>query len=257
MKKISIVIPAYNEEKRIGRTLEEYGAFFSKPEWNVEIIVVMNGCTDRTLEVVKEFELKYPIIRHLDFKSAGKGFAINMGFRSAKGDYIGFSDADGSTSAEEFSKLISHLINIKEDGIIASRWLKTSQVFPKQPILRRIASRCFNFIVKSMFGLWFSDTQAGAKLFKREAIIKILSSLNTTQWSFDIDLLYQMKREKFKIIEFPITWRDAEGSKVNIIKTSIKMFVSIVRLRLWYSPFRFVVKIYNHLPEWARIHHKI
>lgn len=231
--KLSIIIPAHNEENRIARTLEDYGKRYKK---NSEIIVVLNGCKDDTLKIVKKFKKKYSQIRYIDFQQSGKGFALIEGFKAAKGDLIGFVDADGSTNSKAFEDLIKKLG--KYGGIIASRYLKGAIVSPKQPISRIIASRVFNFLIRILFGLKFRDTQCGAKLFKKEVIKEVLPKLGITEWAFDIDLLYQMKKANFKIKEIPTEWRDIEGSKINVRKTSTRMLLSIIKLRIIYSPFR-------------------
>src|SRR3989344_7366153 len=177
-KRLSIVIPAYNEEKRIGNTLESYGSFFSeikaKDYFNFEILVVLNGCKDNTLEVVKAFNKKFREIVYLNFKQAGKGFAITEGFKDSlkrDNEFIGFVDADMSTTPEEFYKLFKELQN-KEylGGVIASRWLKNSRIKTPQTFLRKITSRGFNFIVKAILFVPYSDTQCGAKVFRNTAL---------------------------------------------------------------------------------------
>ena len=238
--KLSIIIPAHNEEKRIAGTLQDYGAFFKKRyKKDCEIIIVLNGCKDNTLKVVKKFEKKFPKIRHFDFEQSGKGFALIQGFKCAKGDLIGFSDADDATSAEEFFKLIKNIEGF--DGVIASRWMKGSVVSPKQPLIRIIAGRSFNFLNRILFGLTFKDTQCGAKIFRKDAIRKILPKLGVTEWAFDIDLLYHMNKMGFKIKEVPIKWCDAKGSKLNVPKTSLRMFLSIIYLRTINSPFKMLL----------------
>ena len=255
--RLSIIIPAHNEETRISETLEEYGKFFWR-EYNRdhEIIVVLNGCEDKTIEVVERYERKYPSIKHIEFKKSGKGFAVIQGFKEARGDLIGFADADNATTAPEFSKLIGGINGF--DGAIGSRWMKDSIVVPKQPLARRIAGRGFNLLNRMMFDLKFKDTQCGAKLFTKKAAKAVIPKLGITEWAFDADLLYEMKREGFKIKEVAISWQDVKGSKLNIIKTPLRMFLSLVRLRLIYSPFKFIVEFYDRrLPEWVKIHHKL
>ena len=255
--KLSIVIPAHNEEKRIADTLEDYGGFFGeKYGRNIEIIAVLNGCTDGTLRVVKRFEKKYPCLRHLDFKKLGKGFAVIEGFKAANGELIGFVDADNATTALEFNKLIENIKGF--DGTIGSRWLKGSMVIPKQPLARRIAGRGFNLLNRILFGLRFKDTQCGAKLFTKKAAKAVTPRLGITEWAFDADLLYEMKIGGFRVKEVAIRWQDVKGSKLNIMKTPLRMFLSLIRLRLIYSPFKFMVKFYDQsLPEWIKVHHNL
>ena len=256
--RLSIIIPAYNEEKRIVKTLEDYGSFFTQVySEDFEIIVVLNACWDNTLGVVKNFERKYPQIRHLNFKKGGKGFAIIEGFKVAKGELVGFTDADDSTDAEQFHKLVNFLKNNDYSGVIGSRWMKDSIVSPKQSFNRRIASRVFNLLVRLFFGIKYYDTQCGAKVFKINVIKDILPKLGITEWAFDIDLLYHMKKKEYLVKEVPIIWGDIGGSKLNISKTTIKMSLALFRLRMINSPFSFIIKIYDGMPEWIKLNHRI
>ena len=260
LKRTAIIIPAYNEEKRIGKTLEEYAVFFEERKkigelQGFEILVVLNACKDNTLEVVKEKQKKYKEIIFLNFEQSGKGFAIIEGFKDAlKRDnwLIGFVDADMATPPEAFYDLIKNIRDF--DGILASRWMKNSIIKTKQTMLRIITSRSFNFLVKSTLLIPYSDTQCGAKLFKKKAIENVINDLGTTKWAFDIDLIYKLRRKKFRIKEIPTIWEDKRGSKLNLVKVPFQMFSSIIRLRLIHSPFKFIIRLYNKLPEKIRIH---
>lgn len=242
---ISIIIPAHNEEKRITKTLDAYCELFKDDE----IIISLNACTDKTLDIVKTHQMIYSNLKYIESPIGAKGHAVIEGFKVAKGDYIGFVDADSSTTAEEYYRLYTNLINYgpNYDGIIASRYMKGSDVSPKQSFRRIVVSRIFNTFVKCMLWLPYHDTQCGAKIFKREAILKVLPDLKTTKWAFDIDLLYQMKRNIFKVQEVPTVWSDKEYSKLNFLKAAPNMFLAIMRLRLLYSPFKFIVNIYNKI----------
>jgi len=161
----------------------------------------------------------------------------------ADADYIGFVDADMSTPPKAFYDLYEKINS--NDGIIASRWSKGSIVSPKQPLMRRIASRSFNLIVRILFGLKLMDTQCGAKLFTKKSIKTVVGELSTMRWAFDVDLLYQLKRHGFKVIEIPTEWHDDPNSRLNVKKASIEMFLALARLRLIYSPFKFIVRCYD------------
>ena len=240
MKDLTIIIPAYNEEKRIGNTLEEYIKFFKdKLGNNFEIMVILNGCKDDTLNVVKKYDVKFKNIK----EAIGKGGAIIEGFKIAEGKFIGFVDADNATPPWAFYDLYKN-INDK-DGIIASRWIRGAKIGKKQSFSRRFASRCFNILVRLFFDIGVNDTQCGAKLFRKEAVKKVVNKLGITSWGFDIDLLYLMKRNGFKIIEIATEWNEPGESHLNIKKTSYEMFLSVIRLRLIYSPFKIIVKIYD------------
>ena len=231
--KLSIIIPAHNEEKRIGRTLNEYCKFLRNRKQDFEILVVLNACRDNTLSVVKKYKKKFKEISFLNFKQGGKGFAIIEGFKDAlkrNNDLIGFADADMATPPMSFYELIENINNY--DGIIASRYVKGSIVKPKQPFIRILASRVFNILVRSLFLFNYRDTQCGGKLFKRRVIEDVIDKFSISQWAFDIDLLYNVNKSRFRIKEFPIFWRDVGGSKINLKKASIQMFLSVIQLRI-------------------------
>ncbi|HRZ85761.1 MAG TPA: glycosyltransferase [Candidatus Paceibacterota bacterium] len=269
---LSIIIPAHDEEKRIGPTLEAYNKFFDgieeidkiikheKNGFNYEIIVVVNNSIDKTLEIVEKLSKKQKgkKIKVLNFVEGGKGFAIIEGFKEAikhKSKLIGFVDADMATGPDAFYDLVRNINN--NDGIIASRYIKGSVVNPKQSFQRVVSSRLFNFWIRVLLILPYRDTQCGAKLFKRESITKVIDKLIITKWAFDVDLLYCMKKSKLKIKEFPTVWSDKEYSTINFKKAGPMMALAVIRLRLLNSPFSNIVKLYDKLPEWTKIHHKL
>lgn len=243
--KLSIIVPACNEEKRIGRMLDAYLPFFAEKYGNdVEFLVVVNGSTDDTDKLVQSYVSDYPQLKCIvDPARIGKGGAVIRGFNEAKGNLLGFSDADGSTPPKAFQDLVDNIGN--SDAIIASRWRKDSIVSPKQPLLRRTASRVFNILTRVMFGLKLTDTQCGAKLFRRESVCNLLSSLGITRWAFDVDLLFQLRRAGSSISEIPTEWHDVPGSKVQVASVSAEMTAALARLRLIYSPFKWVVTLYD------------
>jgi len=242
--KLSIVVPARNEEGRIGDFLKEYCEYFGDiGGW--EMIVVVNNTQDNTISVLKKFMKKYQSLRYLDYSSVytGKGGAVHAGFESALGDVVGYVDADASTPASAFHELVEKLNGC--DGVIASRWRKDSKINKKQPISRRVSSRVFNLLVRGMFGLNYTDTQCGAKVFTRKALKRV--RLGVTNWAFDIDVLYQMKKKGFLVREIATTWIDREDSKLNVGRVSLEMLLAILRYRIVYSPFRFVVIVYDFI----------
>jgi len=242
MDKVNIIIPAYNEENRIGSTLRAYSKYFNKVSkqnnFKYQILVVINGTTDNTEKIVKECKN----IKYLNFKQGGKGFAITKGFEESLKDnfnLIGFVDADMATPPNAFYDLIKNINNY--DGIIGNRWLKNSEV-KRQKILRIILSRGFNLITRFLFLIPYTDTQCGAKLFKRKVIRKVTNELELTQWAFDVNLLYLCKKNNFKIKQFPTIWEEKVGSKIEVGRAPIQMFLGVVRLRLIYSIFEPILK---------------
>ena len=244
MVRLSIIIPAYNEEKRITRTLDNYAKFFLKKIRDFEIIVVLNGCKDNTLGILKKFSKKNKMIKYLNFKQAiGKGGAIVEGFKKARGNLIGFVDADMATKPEEYYNLIKKVNNV--DGVIASRYIKGAIVKPRNTLARIFASRLFNALFRAVFLLPYKDTQCGAKVFKRKAIEGIVNDLGITQFAFDIDLIYKLRKKKFRIKEVPTIWADQKYQTINFWHSGPFMALAIIRLRILSSPLRRFVRIYD------------
>ena len=243
--KLSIVIPAYNEEARIRPTLEAYASYFEAQYGDdVEIVVVVNGSKDRTEQLVRAVAEKSPKVRCLvEPRAIGKGGAIRLGFAASTGELVGFVDADNATRPEAFDDLVKHIGDA--GAIIASRYIPGAKVSPRQPLNRRIASRIFNLLVRLMFRLPISDTQCGAKLLRGDAMRAALPYLGFTRWAFDVDLLFHLRRLGYRIIEVPTTWREPGGSKLKVGRVSVEMFMAICRLRMLYSPLRWIVGIYD------------
>jgi glycosyltransferase involved in cell wall biosynthesis len=232
-----LLIPAYNEENRIEPVLREYGRYFQQEyRGKFQLVVVLNGCKDNTLGVVQKVATEYPFISFLDFPEAiGKGGALIEGLKLAPlADLIGYVDADGATPPRAFHDLVRH--SSEADCVIGSRWLPESILHVEQTDRRRFASRMFHFIVELFFRMHIKDTQCGAKVMRRQAVEKIHSALRIADMAFDINLLYSLKREGFRILEVPTEWTDKLGSKVTLFRTSLTMFLSVVRIWLIYSP---------------------
>ena len=251
--KLSIIIPAHNEEKRISKTLEAYCSFFlekkkEKEIDNFQILVVINNTSDKTEDIVKSNMKRFKNLSYIRFKEGGKGFAVIKGFQDAiknNFDLIGFVDADMATPPEAFYYLIKKINGY--DGAIASRYVKGSAVHPKPQLKRIISARIFNNFIKFLLHLRYKDTQCGAKIFKKNALNKVLPYLGMSKWAFDVDLLYALKKQKFKIIELPTKWSDREYSKINFMKAGPWMALAIVRLRLINSPLRFIIGTYDKI----------
>jgi len=224
---LSIIIPAYNEEQRIEKTLREYASFFKEDE----IYVILNGCKDNTLGVVQRVMGDHHNIKYKNFEAAiGKGGAVIEGFKWAEKELIGFVDADMATSPEAFKDLVDNIGDY--DGIIASRYVKGARILKKQPLSRRLASRVFNLAVRILFFLNYKDTQCGAKLFKKGAIKKVVNNLREGGWTFDVELLYSMKQNKFKVKEYPTTWQEPGLTRLKPMKVGPEIFLSLTKLRL-------------------------
>lgn len=242
MQKISIIIPAYNEEQRINRTLRTYISYFNRLKdqllLDYEIVVALNGCKDDTLGVVREVQKTTPECFYIDLEQAGKGLAIKAGFFDAltrSNDLIGFVDADMATLPQAFYDLIQHIGSY--DGIIASRYMKESKIYPPRPWIKRWGSKLvYEPLVRLLLGLRYKDLQCGAKIFKREVVMSITPLMTMTQWAFDAEMLYLCKKANFNIKEYPTEWYDQAGSKLNYT-SGLRMLGSIIKLRLRNSIF--------------------
>lgn len=206
VRKISIVVPAHDEEKNIKKTVTEIADGFR----NAQIIVVCNGCTDRTYELARH--VKRPNVKVVNFYgSIGKGGAILEGFKLASGDIVGFVDADGSFRVEDIGKAVKGLE--KYDAVIGSKWKGRGFFEVQSDFMRKIGSRGWKFLVGLLTDLEFEDTQAGLKFFRRPVIDSILkSSFMCRGFDFDVELLCKVKKGGFKIKEFYVPIEDGGKS---------------------------------------------
>ncbi len=231
MRDLRIVVPACNEADRIGPTLRDYCREFRD---TATIVVVANGCTDATGAVVRGVQRDFDNLELVEIPARiGKGGAVRVGLFTGNESFTGFVDADGSTPAPEFARLYDTLRGQNYDAVIGSRWLPGARVEPPQPFARRVASRGFNTIVRALFGLTLSDTQCGAKLFRRSAVREVLRSLEVADFAFDIEVLWRLSRAGYRICELPTVWADrCAGTKIRLVRSSWAMLRSVVRLRL-------------------------
>ena len=235
--KLSLVIPAYNEEKVIRNTLMDYINYFKSKRVNYEFVIMVEG-TDRTLEIVKSLAKIYKNIRYkYSRKRLGKGGAIIEGFNMAKGNIIGFVDADLAIKPEAFNELLKH--SKEFDVVIASRNVPGAVIIKDRPFLQRFGSWGFNTLVKVILGLNINDTQCGAKLFKRAVVKEILNAeLTNDAWAFDAELLCLAASRGFKIKEVPTIWEHRMESTFNFSKNFYKvvpqMFFTLLRVRSKY-----------------------
>jgi len=246
-----LLVPAFNEEQRIEPVLREYASYFQQHyRGDFQLVVVLNGCVDNTIHVVRRVAQDFKTIAALEFPGRiGKGGALIEGLKLAPlSDLIGYVDADGATSPQAYHDLVKRIGTA--DCIIGSRWLKGSILHQSQSNKRQFASRVFHAIVQILFRMNIRDTQCGAKVLRREAAQKIHSSLRIADMAFDINLLYALKRAGFRVQEVPTEWTDKIGSKVVLGKTSLTMLLSAIRLRLVYSPFHRLLRPLRPLETW-------
>ena len=226
---LSVVIPAYNEEKRIISSLGKIIAFLQTKKIDYEIIVVDDGSKDNTVNIIKHvFENKIKIIANN--KNRGKGYSVRSGFLSANGKYLLFSDADLSTPIEEAVKLL-RAVNDNFQVAIGSRALKDSDVQVHQPIYRELMGKVFNVLVKLICFRGIKDTQCGFKLFTAKAGKEICKLQRLERFSFDVEMLFIARKKGCKISEVPIKWANDPETKVGAIKDSINMFKDLLIIR--------------------------
>lgn len=225
MQLLSLIIPAFNEERRIGKTIANY--LNTIRDIQFEIVVVDDGSRDKTAATVMEFVDRNVKLIRLD-RNYGKGRAVREGLRVAEGNYLVFVDSDGATDCEALSKLIE-ILQSGADCVIGSRYVNGSDVVVSP--LRRLTSRIFNVIVNVLFGLGIKDTQCGFKGFRAEVIKPLLPALTIDRFAFDVEILWYLKRSGALVVEMPIRWRDQAGSKVAVIRHGISMVWDLIKLR--------------------------
>lgn len=228
MTKLDIVIPAHNEEDRIGPTLAAYRSRFSDPE--VRFLVALDSCEDATAEIVERNRQEDPRVEGHSYPKLGKGGVIRETFRQCGGDLIAFVDADGATPPGELAVLVETAQHA--DAAIASRRHPGSVVPGRNSYKREAASTVFAWMVRRFFGLPFLDTQCGAKVIRRDAIERILPLLTARDFVFDVDLLYLAHQLGYRVVEVPTIWFDKPGSRVDLSGDAGKMARSLLRLRL-------------------------
>jgi dolichyl-phosphate beta-glucosyltransferase len=228
---LSVIIPVYNEEKRFPKTIVNIVDFLAKQNYESEIIVVNDGSTDKTADLVKSFSLKYPIINLVSYpNNKGKGCAVKKGMLSAKGEKRLFMDVDGSTPVDQVEKLLPYF----EQGhevVIGSRRVKGSQISSDQSWYRLFLGWVFRNMVNIILPLGIIDSQNGFKMFSAKSANEIFGKQTIDGWAFDVQILYIAKRLGYKIKEVPISWTNDKESKVTL-KGMMKMLWEVMKIRL-------------------------
>lgn len=225
----SLVIPAYNEENRITLFFDSIAGF------DGELIVVCDG-EDRTADIVETIAGQRPdlTIRCLRFDHRlGKGGGVIAGLKEARAPLVGYVDADGSTSMEEMLRLFSSFPSA--DGAIGSRWVAGSTLTVKQGIMRQLESRGFNLLIRILFGLTYHDTQCGAKVFSKQAVMEVLPHMISRGFEFDVELLWRLNKAGFRVVEVPIEWQNKGDSRVQK-RDMIRMLAGLFRIRFSKGP---------------------
>jgi glycosyltransferase involved in cell wall biosynthesis len=230
---VSIVIPAWNEEDRLARTLERYLPALEARGEPFEVIVVVDGVQDRTAEVAAAYAGRN--VRILRFPTKlGKGGAVLAGLVAASHEYVGYLDADGPISPQEMYGLVGDLREV--DCVVASRWTRGAFGVGAEPLFNRVAGRAWNFLTRSLLFLPLRDTQCGAKFFRRSVVRPILKTVTLTNRAFDVDMLYHVRKAGYEVREVPVHWTHDAQSRMPIGRAIPVMFASIVGVRVMNSP---------------------
>jgi dolichyl-phosphate beta-glucosyltransferase len=228
---LSIIIPAYNEERRLGETLEAILAYTARQPYSAEIIVVDDGSRDATARLVAPLcDRKSRIQLLRNSSNRGKGFSVRRGFLRARGKYLLFSDADLSTPIEEVEKLLGLLRN-GYDIAIGSRALPESRIEVRQPWHRQHMGRLFNVLVQALVLRGIRDTQCGFKCFTREAALDICRRMTRKRFAFDVEMLYLAEVMGYRVGEIPVVWRNSPETKVHVLRDSTSMFSDLLSIR--------------------------
>ncbi len=240
MTKLSVIIPAYKEEKRIGETLKVLAAYLSKQGFNSEVLVCVDGSPDNTAAVAEGFKSLVPNLRVVNNeKNHGKGWVVRQGMLEAQGEYRLFMDADNSTSIEEVEKFWPYA----EQGyevIIGSIEVEGAQIHEHAQWYRRALGHWSKYLIRIVAGLWgIHDTQRGFKMFSAKAAQAIFSKAQIDRFGFDIEILAEATKFKFKIKELPVVWNNAGDSTVSL-GSYIEVFKDLLRVRwyLWTGKYR-------------------
>jgi glycosyltransferase involved in cell wall biosynthesis len=233
MPYLSIVIPAYNEENRIGTTLKGTFDYLDRQAYDAEVIVVDDGSKDRTTQRVLEFqERAQGRLRLVENPgNRGKGYAVRNGMLEAAGEIILFYDADLATPTSEIAKVIEPIAEDRYDVVFGSRALKYELIGTHQSFLRELRGRGGNLFLRAMLGLSFKDTQCGFKAFRKAAARTIFPLQRVEGFGFDPEILFIAQKQGWRLLEMPVRWNHVEGSSVTLFGTTIKVLVEVSAIR--------------------------
>lgn len=232
MMDISLILPAYNEQKVILKTVREAIAYFEKAGLTFEIIVAADG-NDGTRETIQEFAKQDGRVSALGSpERLGKGRGIQQGVQVAQGRIIGFADADNKVPITELDKVLPPLLEGKTKMVIGSRALKESKIERYQPFHRRIGSKGFRYVMVAITGLWnVPDTQCGFKFFEGSLAKELFSALKINGYMFDVELIYLARAKKVSFLQLPIAWRDDGDSRLRLFSGNVQNMLDLLKIR--------------------------
>lgn len=233
--RLSVVIPAYREGERIGRTLLEIEEYFSHQEYTYEIIVVVDGSPDNTAEITRNYGSQ---VKHLHVveneQNRGKGYVVRQGLKEARGEYRLFMDADGSTSIAHLDRFLPEIEKPNVDVVVGSRSLPESYIQVHQPFFREFFGRVGNLLIRSTLGLLpFHDTQCGFKILTDRAACAVTERMVVDRFGFDYELIVLAKKLGFTVVQLPVRWLNEEGTTVTIFGPNgfVQVFVDLFKTK--------------------------
>ncbi len=228
---LSVVVPVYNEERRLSVNLSLVLAYLKSLPESFELIVVDDGSTDRTAELVEAQLREETHARLITYApNRGKGHAVRTGVLNSQGERVLFLDADLSTPVEEIPRALELLESA--DVVIGSRALPGSQIAVRQALYRRVAAAIFDLVKHLLVGLWdLADTQCGFKAYRGEVARALFQRSRVDRFMFDVEILYLARRAGLRIVEMPVRWADVAGSKVRFLEGAVNMIRDLVRIR--------------------------
>lgn len=227
---LSIIIPAYNEEPRLPRTLERIREYLASKGNEAEVLVVDDGSRDGTAKLAREWQARWPAVRLVsNVGNRGKGYSVRHGMLEARGRVALFTDADLSAPIEEADKLLAALASA--DVAIGSRALDRGLISVHQSRVRELAGIIFNLIVRLMTRVPFRDTQCGFKAFVRARARIIFEQQKIEGFGFDPEILFLAERHSLRAVEIPVRWSHDPATKVRVLRDSLRMFCDLVRIR--------------------------
>jgi dolichyl-phosphate beta-glucosyltransferase len=232
---LSVVIPAYNESARIPKSLDLIRRHFQNKPFQIELIVVDDGSTDRMPSLLRGAAAAWPVMRVFrNQPNQGKGFSVRRGVLEARGDYVLFTDADLSAPIEESDKLLTLLETTGADVAVGSRALDRRKIGIHQNRVRELSGIVFNLLVRAFTGLSIHDTQCGMKVFRRATTRKAFQLQRVKGFGFDPEILFLIRRAGGKIIEEPVAWNHDASTKVRLLRDSVRMFWDLIAFR-WHA----------------------